>query len=93
MKETLVNMNEEVNDFEKQVESMKQKITVLAQNVYKMEGKQGVLRLRLIELGVDIDKFSEGGFLVPGFQELTTLIEPPRKKRKNYSYSYCVSTR
>ena len=82
MKETLVNMNEEVQEFEKQVESMKQKITVWAQNVYKMEGKQGVLRLRLIELGVDIDKFSEGGSVVPGFQEFTDLVEPPTKKAK-----------
>ena len=82
MKETLVNMNKEVNEFEKQVQSMKQKITAWAQNVYKMEGKQGVLRLRLLELGVDVDKFSEGGSIVPGFQEFTALVEPPRKKAK-----------
>ena len=37
MKETLVNMNEEVNEYEKQLQSIKQKITVWAQNVYKME--------------------------------------------------------
>ena len=69
-------------EFEKQVQSMKQKITVWAQNVYKMEGKQGVLRLRLIELGVDVNKFSEGGSIVPGFQEFTTPVEPPQKKAK-----------
>ena len=82
MKETLVTMNEEVEEFEKQVHSMKQKITVWAQNVYKMEAKQGVLRLRLIELGVDTSKFSEGGSIVPGFQEFTDLVEPPTKKSK-----------
>ena len=82
MKETLVNMNEEVNEYEKQLQSIKQKITVWAQNVYKMEGKQTVLRLRLLELGVDVDKFSEGGSIVPGFQEFTNLVEPPRKKAK-----------
>ena len=82
MKETLFNMNEEVNEYEKQLQSIKQKITVWAQNVYKMEGKQTVLRLRLLELGVDVDKFSEGGSIVPGFQEFTNLVEPPRKKAK-----------
>ena len=75
-------MNEEVNEFEKQLQLMKQKITVWAQNVYQMEGKQGVLRLRLLELGVDVDKFSEGGSIVPGFQEFTTLVNPPEKRQK-----------
>ena len=89
--ETLVDMNSEVNAFENQVQSMRQKINVWAQNVYKMEGKQGVLRLRLIELGVDVDKFSDGGSILPGFQEFTTPAVPP-EKGKNCSYGYCVST-
>ena len=38
MKEQLVTMNDEVNAFQEQIDSMKQKITTWAANVYKMEG-------------------------------------------------------
>ena len=83
MKEQLVAMNDEVNVFQQQIDSMKQKMTTWAANVYKMEGRQGVLRLRLIELGVNIDKLSESGSVVPGFQDfLTPENPPPAKKRK-----------
>ena len=42
-------MNDEVIAFQEQIDSMKQKISTSAANVYKMEGRQGVLRLRLME--------------------------------------------
>ena len=83
MKEQLVTMNDEVNAFQEQIDSMKQKITTWAANVYKMEGRQGVLRLRLIELGVNINKLAESGSVVPGFQDfLPPENPPPAKKRK-----------
>ena len=83
MKEQLVTMNDEVNAFQEQIDSMKQKITTWAANVYKMEGRQGVLRLRLMELGVNINKLAESGSVVPGFQDfLPPENLPPAKKRK-----------
>ena len=83
MKEQLVTMNDEMNAFQEQIDSMKQKITTWAGNVYKMEGRQSVLRLCLIKLGVNIDKLSEGGSVVPRFQDfLTPENPPPAKKRK-----------
>ena len=85
MKEQLVNMNSEINAFQTKINSMKQKMNTWAANVYKMEGRQGVLRLKLIELGVDIDKLAEGGSVVPGFQTFLTpeaIEQPPAKKRK-----------
>ena len=87
MKETLVQMNSDVTKMEKELTSMKQKIDVFASNVYKMEGKQGVLRLRLIELGVNVDKFSEPGSIVQGFQEFKTPQEPPHKKARTAAVS------
>ena len=83
MKEQLVNMNSEINEFQMKIDSMKHKMYTWASNVYKMEGRQGVLRLQLIELGVDIDKLAEGGSVVPGFQTFLTPEEKlPAKKRK-----------
>ena len=83
MKEQLVNMNSQINEFQTKIDSMKHKMYTWASNVYKMEGRQGVLRLRLIELGVDIDKLAEGGSVVPGFQTfLTPEGQPPAKKSK-----------
>ena len=87
MKETLVQMNSDVTNMEKELKSMKQKIDVFASNVYKMEGKQGVLRLRLIELGVTVDKFLEPGSIVQGFQEFQTPQEPPPKKARTATVS------
>ena len=87
MKETLVQMNSDVTNMEKELKSMKQKIDVFASNVYKMEGKQGVLRLRLIELGVTVDKFSEPGSIVQGFQEFKNPQEPPHKKSRTATVS------
>ena len=76
-------MNDEVNVFQEQINSMKQEMETWAANVYKMEGGQGVLRLHLIELGVNIDKLAESGSVVPGFQDFLTPENPsPSKKRK-----------
>ena len=82
MKEQLVTMNDEVNAFQEQIDLMKQKITTWAAHVYKMEGRQGVLRLRLIKLGVNIDKLAEGGSVVPGFQDFLPPENPPQAKKR-----------
>ena len=82
LKEQLVNMNSEINAFQTKINSMKQKMYTWASNVYKMEGRQVVLRLRLIELGVDIDKLAEGLSVVPGFQTFLTPEEQPAPKKR-----------
>ena len=49
-----------------QLKSMQTKIQQWAVNVGKMEGRQGVLRMRLLELGVDVNNLQKSGPALEG---------------------------
>ncbi|MCG8620468.1 MAG: hypothetical protein MJE68_00525, partial [Proteobacteria bacterium] len=72
-------MKETLALYRDQMESMKQKIDTWSANVNKMEGKQGVLRLRLMELGVDVTKLTKSGHVVEGvhYTEKSTAFPAP----------------
>ena len=79
MKSDLLNMHNEVQLLQNQIESINQKIHVWAGNVYKMEGRQGMLRAKLLDLGVDVEKISEKGSMVPDFHKITSQLTPQKK--------------
>ena len=68
----LEEMKEQLSLYRDQVKSMEAKIQQWAVNVRKMEGKQGVLRLRLMELGVDVNSLTKSGPALEGFHYTTT---------------------
>ena len=68
----LEEMKEQLSLYRDQVKSMEAKIQHWAVNVGKMEGKQGVLRLRLMELGVDANSLTKSGPALEGFHYTTT---------------------
>ena len=68
----LEEMKEQLSLYRDQVKSMEAKIQHWAVNVRKMEGKQGVLRLRLMELGVDVNSLTKSGPALEGFHYTTT---------------------
>ena len=79
MKSDLLNMHNEVQLLQNQIESINQKIHVWAGNVYKMEGRQGMLRAKLLDLGVDVEKISKKGSMVPDFHKITSQLTPQKK--------------
>ena len=76
MKSDLLNMHNEVHLLQNQIESINQKIHVWAGYVYKIEGRQGMLRAKLLDLGVDVEKISEKGSMVPDFHKITSQLTP-----------------
>ena len=79
-------MKEKLNLYWDQMKSMEEKIKTWSQNVSKMEGKQGVLRMRLLELGVDVASLQKAGPAIQGIHftssappvtTLTTLTTTP----------------
>ena len=85
MKSDLLNMHNEVQLLQNQIESINQKIHVWAGNVYKMEGRQGMLRAKLLDLGVDVEKISEKGFMVPDFHKIISQPTPQKKPMQTVS--------
>ena len=72
-------MKDTLNLYQDQMASMEQKLKQWSSNVNLMEGKQGVLRLRLLELGVDANALTKTGPAVEGVhytQKLTTEATP-----------------
>ena len=63
--------------YEDQMKSMNEKIQKWKFNVGTMQGKQGVLRLRLLELGVDVNKLTKSGPAVEGIHFRTTTTVAP----------------
>ena len=59
-------MRDTLNLYEDQVKSLNEKIQTWKFNIGKMEGKQGVLRLKLLELGVDVNSLTKAGHAVEG---------------------------
>ena len=59
-------MKETLNLYVDQMKSMETKIKTWSINVGKMEGKQGVLRMKLLELGVSADALKKTGPPVEG---------------------------
>ena len=62
----LTSMKEKLSLYWDQMKSMEEKIKTWAQNVGKMEGRQGVIRLRLLELGVDANSLEKAGPALEG---------------------------
>ena len=79
MKSDLLKMHNEVQLLQNQIESINQKIHVWAGNVYKIKGRQGMLRAKLLDLGVDVEKISEKGSMVPDFHKITSQPTPQKK--------------
>ena len=59
-------MRDTLNLYEDQVKSLNEKIQTWKFNIGKMEGKQGVLHLKLLELGVDVNSLTKAGHAVEG---------------------------
>ena len=63
-------MKTELVGFHQEMKSMESKIQIWSRNVNLMESRQSQLRLKLMDLGVNITSFSNRGTFVEGFQEL-----------------------
>ena len=59
-------MKDSLNLYEDQIKSLNEKVQTWKFNVAKMEGKQGVLRLRLLEFGVDVNNLTKSGPALEG---------------------------
>ena len=68
--DSLKTMKTELVGFHQEMKSMESKIQIWSRNVNLMESRQSQLRLKLMDLGVNISSFSEQGTFVEGFQEL-----------------------
>ena len=68
--DSLKTMKTELVGFHQEMKSMEVQNTNLERNVNLMESRQSQLRLKLMDLGVNISSFSEQGTFVEGFQEL-----------------------
>ena len=71
LKSDLLDMHNEVELLKNQIDSISDKIKVWAGNVYKMEGRQGMLRAQLLSLGVNVEKISTRGSVVPEFHKIS----------------------
>ena len=58
---SLNSMKETLSLYLDQMKSMQEKIKTWSMNVGQMEGKQGVLRMKLLELGVSVDSLEKSG--------------------------------
>ena len=68
--DSLKTMKTELVGFHQEMKSMESKIQIWSRNVNLMESRQSQLRLKLMDLGVNISSFSEQGTFMEGFQEL-----------------------
>ncbi|MCG8623518.1 MAG: hypothetical protein MJE68_16190, partial [Proteobacteria bacterium] len=68
---TLESMKDQLSLQADQLKSMQEKISQWSINVGKMEGKQGVLRMRLLELGVDVGALTKSGPAMEGIHFAT----------------------
>ena len=68
--DSLKTMKTELVGFHQEMKSIESKIQIWSRNVNLMESRQSQLRLKLMDLGVNISSFSEQGTFVEGFQEL-----------------------
>ena len=68
--DSLKTMKTELVGFHQEMKSMESKIQIWSRNVNLMELRQLQLRLKLMDLGVNITSFSNQGTFVEGFQEL-----------------------
>ena len=68
--DSLKTMKTELVGFRPEMKSMESKIQIWSRNVNVMESRQSQLRLKLMDLGVNITFFSNQGTFVEGFQEL-----------------------
>ena len=68
--DSLKTMKTELVGFHQEMKWMESKIQIWSRNVNLMESRQSQLRLKLMDLGVNISSFSEQGTFVEGFQEL-----------------------
>ena len=67
---SLKTMKTELVGFHQEMKSMESKIQIWSRNVNLMESRQSQLRLKLMDLGVNITSFSNQGTFVEGFQEI-----------------------
>ena len=68
--DSLKTMKTELVGFHQEMKSIESKIQIWSRNVNLMELRQSQLRLKLMDLGVNITSFSNQGTFVEGFQEL-----------------------
>ena len=68
--DSLKTMKTELVGFHQEMKSMESKIQIWSRNVNLMESRQSQLRLKLMDLGVNITSFSNQGTFVEGFQEI-----------------------
>ena len=63
---SLNQMKDQLSLYWDQIKSMQANMKTWSQNVTKMEGKQGVLQLRLLELGVNVNSLQKEGPAIEG---------------------------
>ena len=73
--DSLKDMKTDLVKFHQEMKAMKSKIDVWSKNVNLMESRQAQLRIKLTELGVNINSFSEQSSFVPGFHELCSTAD------------------
>ena len=73
---SLNSMKETLSLYLDQMKSMQEKIKTWSMNVGKMKGKQGVLRMKLLELGVSVDSLEKSDPAVEGIHFTARVTAP-----------------